>query len=81
MEAQPLQHRRRVLEVVTGSRDSYFWTIELAPNGAPAFRGRWDTDYACGSCGARLCEGVRDGMLSHLMFACPCGAVNRVPAQ
>lgn len=43
------------------------------------YRGWGDLDYCCGECGAVLCIGVRRGLFRALLFACACGALNRVP--
>jgi hypothetical protein len=41
----------------------------------PALRGVGGVDYACGGCGAVLCEACTPGELRQLVFACPeCGA-------
>jgi len=44
------------------------------------FTGDASVDYVCGSCGAPLCVGMRDGDLVGIVFICKCGACNRVPA-
>jgi hypothetical protein len=79
MDPQPLVRTRRALEVLPNPHTAYFWIVGCRLDGQPVFRGRWDTDYLCGACGAALCEGVKDGMMAQLWFECSCGALNRVP--
>ena len=46
--------------------------------GAPVFVGDGVVDYLCGACGVALCTGMREGDLEGIVFACACGASNRV---
>ncbi len=68
---------RLVLHVVNPEDASGF--IIPPSDGRVAYRGRDWTDYACGGCGYLLAIGVRAGMFRSLLFACACGALNRVP--
>jgi len=47
--------------------------------GRPAYTGPGPANYACGRCGAILCEGVRPGILAAVTFHCSCGEFNRIP--
>ena len=51
----------------------------IPSNRSAMYRGWGDVDYVCGTCGALLCIGVRRGLFRALLFACGCGALNRVP--
>jgi len=46
--------------------------------GRPVYVGRGWASYACGRCGAVLCEGVQDEFVASLVFLCSCGSYNRV---
>lgn len=50
-------------------------------SGAPLFTGNGLIDYACGGCGAVLCQRMRSGQLAGMVFRCSCGELNRVPAS
>jgi len=74
-----LQRQRVSLEVVEPGQE----TGIVIPGGAdssPWLRGRGGVDYACGECGALLAIGARPGAFQSLLFACGCGALNRVGA-
>ena len=43
------------------------------------YRGHGSHDYVCGVCGHLLAIGVSQGMFQKLVFACDCGACNKVP--
>jgi hypothetical protein len=45
-----------------------------------SFSGGGPLDYACGDCGALLCDGMRPGQLVGLVLRCDlCGSTNVVP--
>ena len=53
----------------------------IRASGSPVFIGDAGVDYVCGTCGAALCVGMRDGDLAGLAFTCACGSANLVPIE
>jgi len=62
---------------LVSSRDAKGFIVRLDP-GKPAYKGPGPANYACGKCGAVLCEGVRAGILGAVIFQCSCGEFNQM---
>ena len=71
--------RGMVLEAV-GPQDAKGFIVATPAPGVPAFEGRWDLDYTCGSCGRILCRSMKHGLFAGMIFRCiACNKLNRVP--
>ena len=71
--------RGMVLEAV-GPQDAKGFIVPTPAPGVPAFEGRWDLDYTCGSCGRILCRSMKHGLFAGMIFRCiACNKLNRVP--
>ena len=81
-EGDPVRHvrvrRRIVLEVVEQGEATGF-VIPRHASDQVMYRGEGEADYTCGCCGHMLAIGVREGLFPTLVFACGCGALNKVP--
>ena len=69
--------KRLVLEVVA-AEDAKGFVLPQYQEGSLPYRGRGPCDYVCGCCGHLLAIGVSQGMFKNLVFACSCGACNKV---
>ncbi len=71
--------RERVVLHVVEPHETQGFVIPHNRTGAIQFRGRGANDYACGGCGSLIAIGVNLAAFHNFVFACACGALNRVP--
>jgi len=75
-----LRRERVTLEVVEPAEATGI-VIPRGAEASPWLRGKGRVDYACGGCGELIAIGARPGAFQSLLFACACGALNRVSSS